>query len=107
MSAPPGRNASGTAGDLCFGCMKRCPYRQVPAGDEAKVPGKTLLFQALSACVPPLLGFAAGFFTLGLVFPQSGEPARAAAGVLGLFAAALLLYRLRGRPPRRRSPGQP
>jgi sigma-E factor negative regulatory protein RseC len=104
----------------CFGCTRReCPVNhrfitlenqsaQVPLPGqlvEAAVPLKTLLVQALAAGLPPVLGFIAGFLVTGFIFPHSGEPARAAAGVFCLFAAALILYRVRRRFPPKPCPG--
>jgi sigma-E factor negative regulatory protein RseC len=59
------------------------------------------LKQGLGALLPPLLGFIAGYAATGLAFPASGEPQRAAAGTLALFAVAGALYLIRRRfPPR-------
>jgi sigma-E factor negative regulatory protein RseC len=59
------------------------------------------LKQGLGALLPPALGFIAGYAATGAAFPAAGEPQRAAAGALLLFAVAGALYLIR----RRRPPG--
>jgi len=100
--------------DPCFGCLKtecKTPSRIITLentenlclreGDPVKIEAKPALvfFQTLSALGPPVLGFLAGFFLPGLLFPDSNDPARAAAGVLLMFTAAFGFYQLRRRVP--------
>jgi sigma-E factor negative regulatory protein RseC len=99
----------------CFGCMdKECKARAYSYNAENTAglslrPGQLVetetaaspLKQGLAALLPPLLGFIAGYAATGIVFPGAGEPLRAAAGVLLLFAVAGALYVVRlHRPPR-------
>jgi sigma-E factor negative regulatory protein RseC len=67
---------------------------------EIENSGASLLSQTLAALLPPLLGFAAGFWLVGLFHPETGEPARAALGVLCMFAAAGAVYLVRRRGPK-------
>jgi sigma-E factor negative regulatory protein RseC len=60
---------------------------------------RSLFAQGAAALIPPLLGFIAGFFLSGKIFPLSGEGLRAACGVLLLFAAAFGFYFFRRRFP--------
>jgi sigma-E factor negative regulatory protein RseC len=98
----------------CFGCMNReCAKGFVPVTVENKdnldlVKGqrvetgsgtRSLFAQGAAALTPPLLGFIAGFFLSGKIFPLSGEGFRAASGVLLLFAAACGFYFFRRRFP--------
>jgi sigma-E factor negative regulatory protein RseC len=90
----------------CFGCMNReCsrPLRILRAGNphrlplspgqtvEAEISRPSLIREALAILLPPILGFMAGYFLTGLLFP-AGE---AAGGVLCLLGTAFLLYRIR------------
>jgi sigma-E factor negative regulatory protein RseC len=52
-----------------------------------------------TALAPPVLGFIAGFVLTPLVFPGASEAASAMAGVLMLFASALLTYQFRKHIP--------
>jgi positive regulator of sigma E activity len=95
----------------CFGCLKDCHKRGVLVTAENRGalvlgPGqmvetenspRSLLLQALSALLPPALGFTAGYALIRAAFPAAGEGARAAGGALLLFAtaAAALLFRRR------------
>ncbi|GHV60210.1 hypothetical protein AGMMS49587_00850 [Spirochaetia bacterium] len=103
----------------CFGCMhQECAQGFAPITAENSnnldlVPGRlvetgagprTLLSQGAAALIPPLLGFIAGFFFAGALFPQSAEGLRAACGVLLLFAAALGFYSFRRRFPQKNIP---
>jgi sigma-E factor negative regulatory protein RseC len=100
----------------CFGCMNQecaegfapitaensngldlAPGRLVETGSGPRV----LLRQGAAALFPPLLGFIAGFFLAGVLFPQSGEALRAACGALLLFVAGLGFYFFRRRFPSR------
>jgi sigma-E factor negative regulatory protein RseC len=55
--------------------------------------------QGLAALLPPLAGFIVGYAATGAVFPQAGEPSRAAGGALLLFAAAAAIYVIRRHKP--------
>jgi sigma-E factor negative regulatory protein RseC len=66
---------------------------------QIETPKGMLVEQALAALLPPLLGFMGGFMLSGLLVPASGDPARAAGGVLGLFIAAYLTYLIRKKYP--------
>jgi len=95
----------------CFGCMKKecraCgsitaenPLSlSLEAGQtvEVNAPMASVFRQALSALVPPALGFAGGFFLTRLFLPESGEGAAAGMGVLFLFASAFIVYAIRKR----------
>jgi hypothetical protein len=103
----------------CFGCMNQeCKAKgglmtaENPAGVDLKtgsrveteVSGFSLTALALWALAPPFLGFAGVYVALGLTFPSMGEPARAAAGVLGLFLMAAILYLFRKKRPSKTIP---
>jgi positive regulator of sigma E activity len=101
----------------CFGCMaqdeKRCRHRgttfaaknslglplSVGQTVEIETPKTELLGQTLQAALPLPAGFLAGFFLLGILFPQAGEPPRVLAGVFALFLAGGITYRVRKRFP--------
>ena len=100
--------------DPCFGCLKtECKTRHriitaenpdnLPLGKgesvEIGVNSAFAFFQALTALGTPVLGFIAGFFLTGLFFPDSKDPARAAAGALLMCAAAFGFYQFRRRFP--------
>jgi sigma-E factor negative regulatory protein RseC len=55
--------------------------------------------QGLAVFLPPILGFIIGYILTCALFPTAGDPPRAAAGVLFLFAVAFALYFLRCRFP--------
>jgi hypothetical protein len=86
--------AKGFRGEACFGCPAGETCRAKPA-PEAGVRTGGLLRQALAALLPLPAGFAAGFFLVPVFFPAAGEPARAAGGVLSLFATAAGYYLFR------------
>jgi positive regulator of sigma E activity len=97
----------------CFGCMNNdCKKRPTLLSAENRSntdlqPGQLVetvlppgaLVRDGAALLPPLLGFLTGFFLVKFFFPQSGEAARAAAGVLFLFAASLAAWFVRRRFP--------
>ena len=97
----------------CFGCMKEecgsCgsisaenPLSlSLKAGQtvEVSAPAASVFSQALSALVPPALGFAGGFFLTRFFLPKAGEGAAAGMGVIFLFAAAFIVYAVRKRNP--------
>ena len=60
---------------------------------EVENPKGSLLKQALKALLPPVLGFLAGYALTGILFPLSGDPARAFSGILTFFLTALVVYR--------------
>jgi hypothetical protein len=103
-------------GEACFGCMAggTCEAKPFPVSAENPLglplkPGQTveiesgrLFLEALAALLPLLAGFAAGFFlAVPLLFPASGESARAAGGAFFMLAAAACRCLFR-RPPRNR-----
>ena len=96
----------------CFGCMNlECKSSvglitaenpdalplQTGQRVEVGAPGLSLLHQAITAFLPPILAFIAGFFLTRQFFPQAGEGAAAFAGVILLFAAAFVVYKARGK----------
>jgi sigma-E factor negative regulatory protein RseC len=66
---------------------------------KIETPKSILLGQAFVALLPPVLGFIGGGVLTGFLVPASGEPARAAGGVLGLFMLAYLTYLFRKKHP--------
>jgi positive regulator of sigma E activity len=101
------------SGIACFGCMKAdCTAKGLSYGAEnpAGLPlqqgqlveteaAASALKQGLAVLLPPPLGFIAGYALTGVLFPAAGDPARAAVGVLALFAAAFAIYFIRRRFP--------
>jgi len=102
--------------DGCFGCMNadcRSGAGFITAENPAGLPLKTgqtvevvtvnasLLSQALIALLPPILGFLLGFNLSRIVFPFPTAPdgASAGMGLLFLFAAAFVVYRIRKKHP--------
>jgi sigma-E factor negative regulatory protein RseC len=99
----------------CFGCMYQECKSLAPVTAENRdgldlFPGllvetfsspQALFRQGAAALIPPLLGFIAGFFLAGIIFPQSADGLRAACGVFLLFAAALGFYFFQRRFPAR------
>jgi sigma-E factor negative regulatory protein RseC len=97
----------------CFGCPDtECKTRSFSYNAENTaglplLPGQLVetetaaspLKQGLGALLPPALGFVAGYVGTGLAYPAAGEPLRAAAGALLLFAVAGALYLVRRRHP--------
>jgi positive regulator of sigma E activity len=101
---------------VCFGCLgTECRRKadditvenpfglELAVGQmvEIELSSEDALFQAVISLCPPLLGFAAAYLLCGFFAPASGEPLRAACGVLGLFTAGLVLYRFHRRFHRR------
>jgi sigma-E factor negative regulatory protein RseC len=70
---------------------------------ELRVPGISLASQALTAFLFPILGFIAGFFIIRRLFPEAGEGAAAAMGVIFLFVSAFVVYRARKKFPASRA----
>jgi sigma-E factor negative regulatory protein RseC len=93
----------------CFGCMNmecKSGGRFITAENPLDLPVETgqlveveteasLLPQALTAFLPPILGFIAGFLIIRLLFPETGEGAAAGMGVIFLFASAFVVYRMK------------
>jgi len=100
-------------GNICFGCIKvECgacgginaenPLSlSLKTGQtvEVSASGASIFRQAITALVPPALGFTAGFFLTRLFLPKASEGASAAAGVIFLFAVAFIVYMVRKRKP--------
>jgi hypothetical protein len=87
-------NRPGFPEEACFGCLNRECLRRRETPPPA-FPPRTLLIQALAALLPPVLAFPGIFWGLGRLSPAPGEPVRAAAGLIGLFGTAFLIYRRR------------
>jgi sigma-E factor negative regulatory protein RseC len=99
----------------CFGCMdQECKARAFSYTAEntaglTLTPGQLVetetaaspLKEGLAVLLPPPLGFIAAYVLTGLISPASGDPARAAAGILSLLAIASALYLIRRRRPPR------
>jgi len=68
---------------------------------EIKPPDTPFVGQTLTALLPPVLSFAAGFILMRLFFPGAGEGAAAGLGVVLLFAAAFVVYFIRKKKPAR------
>jgi sigma-E factor negative regulatory protein RseC len=66
---------------------------------KIKTPKALLGGQAFTALFPPIVGFMGGFMLTGFLVPASGDPARAAGGVLGLFILASLTYLIHKKYP--------
>ncbi|MDR3343382.1 MAG: hypothetical protein LBT14_11470 [Treponema sp.] len=97
----------------CFGCMhqectaSRRLMQEEPQGNLSITPGQAtetawpltvLVREALVALLPLIVGFIGGFMGAGIIFPGSGDPSRAAGGVVTLVAAAFITYRVRSTP---------
>ena len=98
----------------CFGCMKtECKNKKIiiiaenpldlplEMGQNVEFCTNTALTlkQALMALGLPIICFFAGFLFTGLAFPDSGDPARAAAGLILMLAAAFGFYQHKRRFP--------
>ena len=105
-------------GAACFGCMNQeCQNRsglitaENPEGlslregqtVEVCAAGASLLSQALTALLPPFLGFLLGYKLTRLLFPQAPDGAPAGLGLVFLFAAAFAVYLVKKKRPA--SPG--
>jgi positive regulator of sigma E activity len=100
-------------GAACFGCMNpECRKsgsisaentRALPLekGQKVEVEAGNLpiLAQTLIAFLPPALSFVIGFTLARLIFPWAPEGAHAGAGVIFLFAAAFIIYRVKRKSP--------
>jgi sigma-E factor negative regulatory protein RseC len=94
-------------GAACFGCMNtECRSRGISAENSFDLPlreGQIVeiaappVTQVLTALLPPVLGFIAGYICAALFFPLAGEAVHAGAGVIFLFAAAFIVYAVRKR----------
>ena len=97
----------------CFGCMNQeCKTSGFISAEnpkalsletgqsvEVSAPGISLLGQVMAALLLPAFGFAAGFFLAHRLFPGAGEGAAAGIGVIFLFAAAFVIYKIRKKYP--------
>ena len=83
----------------CFGCMNGACRTKAARPVETGVTASALAGQIVTVLCPPLLGFAAVYALTGLAVHTLGEGAGAACGVLGLFAAAGLVYFIRRKFP--------
>ena len=97
----------------CFGCMNHeCRKAGRIAAEnpgalplekgqtvEVKASGVPLLGQALTAILPPLLGFIFGYAFIRLIFPNAPEGASVLAGLVFLFASAFIVYAARKKRP--------
>lgn len=116
-----GREVTISGGEIasCFGCMNQeCKSNKriftalnisgldVHVGQLVEVENKpgNVFVQFLLAVTPPFLGFIAGYFLAGILFPAPGEGLRIAAGFLLLFLSAFLFYRVRKKSPLRGNP---
>ena len=108
-----------SGGEACFGCMKtECKNRGIEITAEnplglsleegqsvvIETPAAPVLAQTAAALGIPVLGFIAGFLLTGFLLPDSGESAKAAAGVLLMFLAALIFYQFRRKFPVKKIP---
>jgi sigma-E factor negative regulatory protein RseC len=97
----------------CFGCMQECKKGLAPVQAKAigalelkpgqlvetAIPRNSLFTQAVTALLPPVAGFIAGFTAIGLIPPLTGDGPRAAGGVVLMFTASLCMYLFRRRFP--------
>jgi len=104
------------AGSACFGCMNHeCRNKKLffaadnpkdlplKIGQTVEVKASTVLApgQAIMAFLIPILGFISGFILCRFLFPEAGEGAFAFTGVIFLFAASFVVFRIRKkRPPK-------
>ena len=101
-------------GAACFGCMNQeCKSGggliaaenpenlDIKTGQlvEAEAPGFNFIVQALTAFLPPILGFIAGYALTRLLLPRAGEGAAAAGGIVLLFAASFVVLWIRRKKP--------
>ena len=108
--------------DSCFGCMSmECKNRtandpllgcftaenknalQLEKGQNIEIEARrrALLVQVIVAFLPPVLGFAASYFLIRILFPQTGKEASAAIGIIFLFLTAFILYHARRKKPQK------
>jgi hypothetical protein len=73
--------------------------RRLPltVGQTVETESPAPLNQTLGTLLPPALGFIAGYVLTGLCFPNAGDPAKAAAGVLLMFLAGAIRFLIRKR----------
>jgi len=105
-------------GDACFGCMNaECKSGgglisaenslaiQLTVGQmvEVRASESSIFVQALTAFLPPALGFVSGYIFMRLFFPAFGEGAAAFTGVLLLFSAAIIVCRIKKGKPQRQT----
>jgi sigma-E factor negative regulatory protein RseC len=116
-----GKKITVKAGEIgaCFGCMNQeCKSNErvftaentlnlrLAEGDliEIENPAAASLIQAAAVLAPPLVLAVAAYMAVGWIFPQSQDPARAAASVVGLFAGFLGMYWYRKLVPSPQTP---
>jgi hypothetical protein len=79
--------------DMCFSCLKmECKNRGMFAGNKAEINTVFSRAEIFIGLGIPVLAFILGFFLIFVLFPDSGEPARAAGGVVFMFSAAIAFY---------------
>jgi hypothetical protein len=84
--------------DMCFGCLKtECKDKDIFASNKAKIKNAMNRAEILIGLGIPLLAFVLGFFLIYVLFPNSGDPARAIGGVVLMFCAGLGYYKYRSR----------
>ena len=96
----------------CFGCMKQdCKAHSgrfaakntlglpLSVGQVVDVasPKGSVLKQTLWGLLPPVAVFLGCYALSGVLFPLSGDPARAFCGILAFFITAFVIYRRRKR----------
>ena len=94
----------------CFGCMNmecktngafitaenpRAIPLEIGQMVEVKLANRSLAIQVLVVILPPILAFVAGYGFTRLLFPQANEGAFAGMGIVFLFTAAFIIYRMR------------
>ena len=66
---------------------------------EVETEAAALLPQAITALLPPVLGFLTGFILTRLLLPGAGEAVAAFIGLALLFGAARAVYKAKGKKP--------
>jgi len=111
--------SQGIGSEVCFGCMEQeCKghVRHFIAKNslglslnvgqvvEVEVPKTMLISQGLQVLLPPIIGFFAGFILTGIIFINSGEPARAMGGVVMFLFTGYVIYLVRKKIPQNTIP---
>jgi len=104
--------SQGIGSEACFGCMEqKCKghVRHFIAKNslgfslnvgqvvEVEAPKSMLISQSLQVLLPPIIGFFGGFILTGILFTNSGEPARAMGGVVMFLLTGYVIYFMRKR----------